>query len=195
MVQWLFSMKYLDFGSIYLFSQINGMTPFDSIKGFQSGKDGLGAAPAIIYFNAESDKSQIFKDNKDKAGIYQWTHKESNKIYIGSAVDLSKRLKNYYSPYSLKQVDNCISRALLHHGHSAFCLSILEYIDIPNLSKEESKKLILSREQYYLDLIFLCSEDKTNTFNILPTAGSSLGYKHTEGTLASGARTRCSLLL
>jgi hypothetical protein len=67
MVQWLFSMKYLDFGSIYLFSQINGMTPFDSIKGFQSGKNGLGAAPAIIYFNAESDKSQIFKDNKDKA--------------------------------------------------------------------------------------------------------------------------------
>jgi hypothetical protein len=78
-------MKYLDFGSIYLFSQINGMTPYDSIKRFQSGKDGLGAAPAIIYFNAESDKSQILSDNKGKAGIYQWTHLESNKIYIGSA--------------------------------------------------------------------------------------------------------------
>jgi group I intron endonuclease len=46
------------------------------------------------------------------------------------------------------------------------------------------KKLILSREQYYLDLIFLCSEDKTNTFNILPTAGSRLESLHTEETKA-----------
>jgi group I intron endonuclease len=143
--------------------------------------DSVLTVAVIVYSNVESNKSIILSDNKDKAGIYQWTHLESNKIYIGSAVDLSKRFKNYYSAYSLKQVDNYISRALLHHGHSAFSLTILEYIDITNLSKEEVRKLILEREQHFLDLIF--SEDEPNTYNILKIAGNLLGFRHSEETL------------
>jgi group I intron endonuclease len=136
----------------------------------------------IVYLNTETEKKQILSENKGKAGIYMWTHNESSKIYVGSAVNLSTRLSNYYSPSMLKKFDNYISRALLHHGYSAFTLSIVEYIDITNLSKEESRKLILSREQYYLDLIF--SEDKPNTFNILKVAGSPLGNKLSEDTKA-----------
>lgn len=52
--------------------------------------------PAILYENAYVNRLRILTDNKSKAGIYQWTHKESGKIYIGSAMDLSKRLKDYY---------------------------------------------------------------------------------------------------
>src|SRR5690349_16541872 len=55
-------------------------------------QDSLLAIAVIIYSNAETDKLQILKDNKGKAGIYQWTHIESGKTYIGSAVDLSRRL-------------------------------------------------------------------------------------------------------
>lgn len=33
-----------------------------------------------------------------------------------------------------------IYNALLHYGYGAFSLSILEYIDISNLSKEDAKK-------------------------------------------------------
>jgi len=133
--------------------------------------------PVIIYSNAEIDKSVILSANKGKAGIYQWKHNESNKIYIGSAVDLSKRLIKYYSPYGLKETNNYICRALILHGYSAFSLSIVEYIDISNLSKDEAKTLILLREQYYID--YLLPE-----FNILKLAGNSLGYKHTEETIA-----------
>jgi hypothetical protein len=43
--------------------------------------------------------------------------------------------------------------ALLRHTHCAFSLSILEYINVSNLSKDEARKLILSREQYYINLI------------------------------------------
>src|SRR5690606_28603573 len=147
-----------------------------------SFQDGLLAAYVIVYSNAETDKSKILSDNKGKAGIYLWTHKESGKKYIGSAVDLSKRLKDYFSPSYLKRAKNYICNALIFHTHSAFSLSILEYINISNLSKEEALQLIIEREQFYLDLIF--SEDESNTYNILKVAGSLLGFKHSEKTIA-----------
>jgi group I intron endonuclease len=133
----------------------------------------LSSIPVKIYFNANTAKLEILKDNRKKAGIYLWTHKESGNKYVGSAFDLSKRLKDYYSSLYLNQTNNYICKALKYHTHLAFSLSILEYINISNLSKEEARKLILSREQYHLDLI-------KPKYNILKIAGSSLGYKHTE---------------
>lgn len=134
--------------------------------------------PAIIYNNADIDKSIILSDNKDKSGIYLWTHKESGKTYVGSAVNLSKRLKNYFLESYLSQNKSMhIYNALLHHTHSAYSLTILEYIDISNLSKDEARKLILEREQHYIDLL-------NPIYNILKKAGSSLGYKHTQESLA-----------
>ena len=132
--------------------------------------------PIIIYSNAETDKSTILTSNKGKTGIYMWTHIETGRIYIGSAFDLSIRLSRYFSHSELKRVNNYISRAIIHHTHFAFSLSILEFIDISNLSKEEGRKLILEREQFYLDLIF--KEAEPNTYNILKVAGSSLGLIH-----------------
>lgn len=70
-----------------------------------------------------------------------------------------------------------IYKALLHHGFSAFSLTILEYIDISNLSKKEARKVILEREQYYFDTL-------NPEYNLLKIAGSSLGHKHIEETLA-----------
>jgi len=57
-----------------------------------------------------------------------------------------------------------------------------QYIDVPGLFKENPHKLILSHEQYFLNLIF--SGDKPNTYNLLKVAGSLLGYQHTKGTIA-----------
>jgi group I intron endonuclease len=73
-------------------------------------------------------------------------------MYIGSAVDLSKRLKKYFSKaYISKTKNSHIYNALLHHSYSSFNLAILEYIDITNLSEDEAKNLILEREQHYID--------------------------------------------
>jgi group I intron endonuclease len=128
--------------------------------------------PIIVYSNAEINKLQILSDNKGLAGIYMWTHIESGKRYIGSAVDLSKRLRKYYSPLYLKQGDNYISRALLHHTYSAFSLTIIEFILIKDLSLEETRQLILEREQININSLL-------PEYNILKIAGSLLGYKHT----------------
>lgn len=134
----------------------------------------------ILYNNADMDKLVILKDNKGKTGIYMWTHLESGKKYIGSAYDLSNRFEDYFrkSYISDKSKGNSyIYNALLIHGYSKFSLSILEYIDISNLSPEEAREKILLREQYFLDCIF--SVDEPNTYNILKVAGSLLGFKHT----------------
>jgi group I intron endonuclease len=136
----------------------------------------LCTLPVIIYSNPETDKLKIINDNKGKSGIYLWTHKESGKMYIGSAVDLSKRFLSYYSPLYLKRANNYICNALTLHSHSAFSLSIVEYIDLKNLSLEEARNLILEREQYYLDSLL-------PKYNILKVAGSLLGYKHTQESL------------
>jgi group I intron endonuclease len=138
--------------------------------------------PMMIYRNAETDKSQILSDTKGKTGIYMWTNIQSGKIYIGSAFDLSKRFSQYFSIKYLKGSNNYICNALIHHSYSAFSLSILEYIDISNLSKEKARELVLSREQYFLDLLFSV-ELGLKTYNILQIAGSSLGYRHTDESL------------
>lgn len=52
--------------------------------------------------------------------------------------------------------------ALLKYGHANFSLEILEYHEV---------ELLLSKEQFYIDLI-------EPDYNILKTAGSSFGYKH-----------------
>jgi group I intron endonuclease len=132
--------------------------------------------PIMIYHNASTEKSRILTENKGKAGIYLWTHLESNKKYVGSAVDLSIRLNKYYSPYELKRVNNYIRNALICHNHSVFSLSIIEYIDISNLSKDEARALILEKEQHYLDSL-------QPEYNILKKAGSLLGFKHSEDTI------------
>jgi group I intron endonuclease len=134
----------------------------------------------IVYSNADTDKLQILTENKGKAGIYLWTHTLSGKKYVGSAIDLSKRLEDYYklSYISDKSKGNSyIYNAIISHGYSAFSLTILEYIDISNVSIDEARELILLREQHYLDSF-------APEYNIQLIAGSPLGVKRSEETIA-----------
>lgn len=61
-----------------------------------------------------------------------------------------------------------IHNALLKLGYFNFSLEILEYCE---------KKSTILREQFYMDLM-------KPEYNILKQAGSSLGYRHTEETIA-----------
>ena len=70
-----------------------------------------------------------------------------------------------------------ISKAILKYGYSNFRLEILEYC-----APEECIK----REQFYIDTL-------KPEYNILKLAGSSLGHKHTEETLAKFKERKFSL--
>lgn len=122
-----------------------------------------------FYENAYSMKKSIIKDNKNKSGIYKWTNKISNDVYIGQSIDLSKRFIRYFNLSYLKNRETLvISRALIKYGYNNFSLEILEYCDIADLTE---------REQYYLDTL-------KPRYNTLKIAGSSSGHKLSEETKA-----------
>lgn len=106
-------------------------------------------------------------DNRNKLGVYRWINNENGKTYVGSSIGLSVRFYTYFSLRSLAQSNRPIDRALLKYGFSRFSLEILEYCD---------KEVLLEREQYYMDNL-------QPEYNIVKTAGSTLGYKHTEESL------------
>lgn len=120
-------------------------------------------------------KKPIRLSNEAAIYIYQFI-KDNNKIYIGSTHNINNRIKQHR--YSVKNGNRTCPKFYNYiekYGWDNFRLGILEYININDLNKnkDEIKRVILDREQYYLD--------RLNPYlNINKTAGSTLGYKHTE---------------
>lgn len=131
-------------------------------------KDNNPFIPVATYDNADVLKHKIYLDNKGKSGIYLWTNLINGKQYIGSAVDLRKRMFQYYSLKSLRRFSSmAINRALLKYGHSNFSLEIQEYCKMGDL---------LERENSYFKLFL-------PEYNISQEPGSSmLGRTHSEET-------------
>lgn len=131
---------------------------------------GSNVKPVIIYSDLTAEIKIIFKDNKGKSGIYRWTNTITGTTYVGSAVNLTRRLRDYFSIKFLKKEilknKSLIYRALLKYGYSNFKLEILEYCD---------KTSTISREQYFIDSL-------KPDYNLCLKAGSSLGRITKEDT-------------
>lgn len=119
----------------------------------------------VIYENADTQKSYILEENMDRSGVYLWKNLINGKMYVGSSVNLRRRLLQYYNAEYLERNDSMrICRALLKYGYSNFSLTILEYCD---------PKDCLVREKYYIDLI-------KPEYNLSQNPHSpQLGLKHT----------------
>ena len=91
----------------------------------------------------------------------------NGKSYIGSGFNLAKRIGSYYNKKELSINPRPIKDALLKYGHSNFTLDILEYCPETEL---------IVREQFYLDLLL-------PDYNILKSAYSLLGFKHSQETI------------
>ncbi len=131
----------------------------------------VNIVPVKSYHNVNIYKSLIYKENYKKSGIYCWTNLINNKSYVGSSINLSRRLSDYYSIDKFKRIrikgHSRISNAILKNKISNFNLDILEYCE---------SNIIIEREQHYLDLL-------KPKYNILKIAGSRLGFKHSEVTI------------
>ena len=119
------------------------------------------------YRDAEASKNEVLKDNRGQSGIYRWINNLNGKTYVGSGVNLAKRLGNYYNIKELSRNPRPIQDALLKYGHSNFTLEILEY---------SPKTKLIEREQFYLDLL-------VPDYNILKYAYSLLGFKHSQESI------------
>jgi excinuclease UvrABC nuclease subunit len=120
------------------------------------------------YYNLNDKlkQKQFLEDNREKAGIYRLINLKNTKAYIGSSINLSSRLLKYFNIN--KKDKRLINLAILKYGLDNFSLDILEYC---------SSKNVIEREQYYMDLY-------KPKYNVLKKAGSSIGYIHSEQSLA-----------
>jgi group I intron endonuclease len=108
-----------------------------------------------------------------KSGIYRITNKINNKIYIGSAYNLSNRFSTHkYSLKNNKHKNPHLQSAWNLYGEKEFIFEILEIV--------EDKTKIIEREQYYLDLYNPC--DNSIGYNIAKKAGNTAGIKASEAT-------------
>jgi group I intron endonuclease len=93
-------------------------------------------------------------------------------------VDLAQRFCYYYSLIRINKTLERSSSRILHslkkYGYSNSKLEVLEYCD---------REGAITREQYYLNLL-------KPEYNILKIAGSLLGYKHSEKTIAKLSEIR-----
>lgn len=102
---------------------------------------------------------------KDRSGVYAFVNNLNGKYYIGSAVNLYNRLRDYHQPWYQKvHANDVIMRAILKYGMANFTILILEFTD-PNGA--------VPAEQTWMDTY-------RPEYNVLTKAGNTLGYVHTE---------------
>lgn len=101
------------------------------------------------------------------SGIYEIRNLMNGNRYIGSTVRFTKRWQKHLDQLRCQQHPNShLQAAFNKYGEKAFAFTVVEYSEPENL---------IEREQYYLDTL-------SPEYNILPTAGSSLGYRHSKET-------------
>lgn len=128
--------------------------------------------PVRVYY-PKLNRNLIGTENRNRVVIYQWFNLINGKIYIGSASTGATRLLNYFSPSVISR-NLPVYNSFQLYGHNNFCLAILE--DLGPLT-QISKKFMLEREQFYLDILF--KKYSNRKLNLCPRAGTTLGFKHT----------------
>lgn len=104
-----------------------------------------------------------------RSGIYMILNKLNGKRYVGSSAYLEDRRK--YHLVNLQEgrhFNSHLQNAFNLYGEETFEFIVLEYV--------ENLEMLIPREQHCLDLWWPLGI----LYNILSTAGSSLGYRHSE---------------
>jgi group I intron endonuclease len=91
----------------------------------------------------------VINNNLTGTGIYELKCIQSSKVYIGSSKNIRRRIVEHVNLLKKNKHDNnYLQKAWNKYGEKSFCFNCIE-----PLPKKTSKKNILKKEQYYLDVI------------------------------------------
>lgn len=101
--------------------------------------------------------------------IYKIENSATGLLYIGSAISEGQRKRRHFKDLRQnKHHSKYLQRAFNKYGIGCFSFSVIEFV--------VDKSNLINREQYWIDLL-------KPKYNLSPTAGSSLGVKHTESCI------------
>lgn len=100
------------------------------------------------------------------AGVYAIRNRATGCHYVGSAVSIKRRMRDHFSKLRIGIHENKhLQHSFLKHGEGVFFAEVLEIVP--------DKAQLTAREQFFMD--------STNPkYNILRTARSALGFKHSK---------------
>lgn len=114
---------------------------------------------------------QMIKDYSSypNPGIYCLFNLHNNKFYIGSSINISKRIYEHF--YTLKKGEHC--NIHLQRAYKKYTKYFIAFV-----MEDAEKDILLEREQYWLDR--LEASNPLIGYNISPSAIGTSGYKHTD---------------
>ena len=107
------------------------------------------------------------------SGIYVIINISNNKIYVGSSVNIKKRINRHFN--ELRKNRHCnkdLQNSWNKNGEKMFINEVLEEV--------ENHNELVKREQYYIDM--KNASKLTFGYNLCSKAYNSLGYRHTKET-------------
>lgn len=145
-------------------------------KHIKNSEDLVSLTAHSVYHNVQ-DKTTlalIKKNLTNVGGVYAIVHNQTKKLYVGSSMNLARRLTDHVNNQSSNLL---LQRAINKYGLNNFSLYILELLPVNvNLTSEELGVTLIKMEQKHLDSF----NDK---YNINPKAGKTRsGAKHSEAT-------------
>lgn len=183
----------VQFWILFIGVNLNGgaSSVFEIGKRLYSGSSNRGSPfnpeEFVIFFSDfKEEKRYIYRELRKKSGVYMFINNINKEIYIGSSLNLTRRMASYYyytnsdkSSTPQRGVEQplrggssmVILRAMKKYGLENFSLGILEFC-------KQDSSVCLNLEQKWLD------HSKPN-YNVLTVAGSSFGFKHSAETIAN----------
>jgi len=114
-----------------------------------------------------------------RAGIYQIVNTVTGKVYVGSAMDIQVRIHRHRGQLRAQTHRNTkIQHAWDKYGAESFVARVIEEVTEPTM--------LVEREQHWIDLL----QSVKNGYNIVPTAGSQLGFRYSPASLELATRVR-----
>lgn len=103
------------------------------------------------------------------SGVYLITNKITEKVYIGSSVDIRRRWNQHRSYLrNNKHPNKKLQNSWNKHGENAFIFKVLCSVDDPNT--------LHVFEQFWINVY----DSKDSGYNLAEVAGSNLGMRHTD---------------